>query len=195
MRHSEALLILGLVAQCTGCGAVINGLVTKVKLERPSPDVVYVVDGVRIAQDKSEVTIWNDREHTVVALAPDGRFAEMRLVQKFGAAAVPLDILWCLTILGVAAPLSDLLMNTWFYIAPDHVALIPTAPPVAWADLSFDPAALSRMQSGAPTAQPVTPPAQPVAAPPDEDTRKASPDQDTKKTPIKQPRKRRPSLK
>src|SRR4051812_29208634 len=73
--------ILSAASACllVGCGAMLNGHDTKIALERSSPDVIYVVDGGKVPQAQTTVALSNLEPHTVVALWPDGRSAELAL--------------------------------------------------------------------------------------------------------------------
>jgi hypothetical protein len=132
-----ALAGLVCLALASGCGVMVNGQTTKVTLARPSPDVVYVVDGGKVPQEQTELVLWNNDTHEVVAIAPDGKTAEMVIEQKVGAGGILLDLLCSLTLVGLAAPASDWVLDTWYYLAPDKIALVPTQAPEPWEDLTF----------------------------------------------------------
>lgn len=155
LARAGVLLALG------GCGAVFNGLSSNVEIKR-QPDTVYLVDGIVSPPEAQSVFVMNGAPPTVVAIGPDGSTGKRVLAQKISTGAIVGDVLWSLTIIGLAAPISDWLLNTWFYIEP--VADVPLdTPAVSYADLSFDPKLLPRLQNGRKAAvAPVVAPAKPA---------------------------------
>lgn len=117
-----------------GCGAIFNDLASKGTIKR-EPEVVYLLDGSLQAGDA--MLLLNNDDHKLVAIAPDGRTGELRLTRRFSAGAVIGDVLWSLTILGVAAPISDLLLNTWFYVPANQVEVKLDQPAAVYADLGY----------------------------------------------------------
>jgi hypothetical protein len=144
VRRLSARLACGLALLPAGCGAMLNGVQSDITLVRTSPDVLYVVDGAKVPKADTHVRLMNNQSHHIVAFLPDGHSAAMNLGSAVGAGGIVLDLLWCITIVGVAAPISDLTMGTFLYLSPDTITLDPNRPPETWADLSFDPALLPR---------------------------------------------------
>src|SRR5260221_9986458 len=147
MRSILLLWLWGVSA----CGAIVNGPVTRVKLVRAAPDHDYRIDGSTVPRNVDSVLVPNNKPTTIKVIAPDGSTAEMQTEIKVSAGAIVGDVLWSLTILGIAAPIADLAVGAFTYASPSTVALVPKERPQAIVADSL-PARPTEAAGGPPTA-------------------------------------------
>jgi len=108
------LALLGLLA-LPGCGAVFHASQT-VTLSVPPGTHVYQA-GTKAKETApgtyTSVVFLNQEMGETVAVAPGTHVKRVRFERHVDAAAIVCDVLWSLTIVGVAAPISDALLGTF----------------------------------------------------------------------------------
>jgi len=134
-------VILATLVACTGCGATINGLQSTVRVTSPTPGAEVYLNGGLVGAAPAEVKTGNAGAQGVTVRAPGHLTRDIDIGPKVRPLPIVLDVLWCATIIGVAAPISDLLLGTFVEVGPSQidVALSATRGSVALREFSFAP--------------------------------------------------------
>lgn len=131
-RSQDALklsLLLLAAACATGCGAMINGTQQTITVKAADPKAEMFVAGAKVGTGSAQVTGSPALPPVVVIRDSTGAVTRFTPDTEVSGIAIGLDVLWCLTILGVAAPISDALMGTFSGLEePDAPIAVPPAP-------------------------------------------------------------------
>ncbi|MFO0642076.1 MAG: hypothetical protein U0183_22820 [Polyangiaceae bacterium] len=117
----RGLVMASLLGATTGCGAMFHASQI-VTIEVPNEAQVYR-SGMRVIPTNGKISarvVLNQSDGEYVVLAKGAHARRVVLEREVDAAAIVCDVLWSLTILGVAAPLSDAVLGT-FVKAKGHV--------------------------------------------------------------------------
>jgi hypothetical protein len=113
---------LALVA-LSGCGVTFHSSTDVKFVSKPEDKVVVYRDGAalpRLADGTSQAKIFLGSTGGFTATAPGKKVGRVEPEKSVDGLAIGLDALWCLTIVGVAAPISDAILGG-FQKAADHV--------------------------------------------------------------------------
>jgi hypothetical protein len=131
-RSQDALklaLALSVALLGTGCGALINGTQQTITVKAADPKAEMFVSGAKVGTGSVQLTGSPSFRPTVYIRDSTGAVTRFTPDTEVSGAAIALDVLWCLTILGVAAPISDGLMGTFVGLEePDGPIAVPPAP-------------------------------------------------------------------
>jgi hypothetical protein len=123
-------LLVALSAALPGCGAVFHASQTVTFAARPEDKAVVYSGGVSLPKGdqagtySTRVFLNNAGGH--VAAAPGKKVANVTPGRHVDAIAIVCDVLWSLTIVGIAAPISDGLLGTFVKTEPlVEIALEP----------------------------------------------------------------------
>jgi len=175
----------------SGCGAIFHSSQQVEIVTKPEDKAVAYSGGAELAPTApgkftTPVFLNVPIKGTPVVIAPGKRVAPVELERHASAGAIVGDILWSLTLVGIAAPISDGLLGTFSKTgSPVDVQLVPDSPepnpmptyaiagstipaadePVAIA-ASAKPAASASAVPAPPPEPPPTPPPPPPTTPP-----------------------------
>lgn len=166
---ARALLCAAILGGVPGCGAMINGTVREVTVRSTTPGAEVYVNGGLAGKAPATFRTGNAAEQTVTVHAPGYEDKDVVLAPKVKPVPIVLDILCSLTIVGVAAPISDGMLGTFVALEPKEmdVALEPARAvgPTPVRQLSYSPGDI-RVAAVAPTtAAPAAPPPAPAQQP------------------------------
>lgn len=131
-----ALASMGALATLSGCGAIFHSSQQVEILTKPEDRAVAYSGGAELAPTApgkfvTPVFLNVPIKGTPVVIAPGKRVAQVELERHASAGAIVGDILWSLTIVGIAAPISDGLLGTFSKTgSPVEVQLVPDSPDV-----------------------------------------------------------------
>lgn len=132
-RSQDALrlpLALSIALLGSGCGAMINGTQQTITVKAADPKAELFVAGAKLGIGSAQVTGSPSFRPTVYIRDSTGAVTRFTPDTEVSAAAIALDALWCLTILGVAAPISDGLMGTFVGLEePEQPIAVPPVGP------------------------------------------------------------------
>jgi hypothetical protein len=134
MRTREVAAEIGLAAALavfgTGCGAMFNGPVAKISVSSKTPNAEVYLNGGLAGKAPASFVTNNQVAQTVTVIAPGYAPKQVVLDPQVKVLPIVLDVLWCVTIVGVAAPISDALLGTFVSLEPSavDVALDPAPP-------------------------------------------------------------------
>jgi hypothetical protein len=117
-RAASVFVLASAMSLLAGCGATFNGMNGTVTVKSDTPGAEILVNGGLAGKGSATFTTSNHLEQTVIVRAPGYEPKTVALEPKVSVAAVVCDVLWSLTIIGVAAPLSDLALDTFEGIGP-----------------------------------------------------------------------------
>lgn len=126
-----ALALAAIVAGASGCGAVINGTSRTIQVRSSTPGAEVYLNGGLAGPAPAKVVTGNAAAQVVTVHAPGHQDKDVILKPKVKAVPIVLDVLWCLTIIGVAAPISDGILGTFVALEPTEI------------DVTLDPAGAS----------------------------------------------------
>jgi hypothetical protein len=118
VRHGAVVLLSVFLG---GCGAVFNGMNSTVTVRSDTPGAEIIVNGGVAGKGSATFTTSNHVEQTVMVRAPGRETQIVQLKPSVSAGAVICDVLWSLTIIGIAAPISDALLDTFEGLGPRDV--------------------------------------------------------------------------
>ena len=107
---------LALLLSGSGCGATFHASQTVTFVTRPGDGAVVYRYGTPVGAEEGgayKMNIFRADARGFVAGSPGKRLARVDPETHVDGLAVALDVLWCGTILGVAAPISDALLGTF----------------------------------------------------------------------------------
>lgn len=157
----SSLLSLALCTTASGCGAMINGTRQSIEIKATDPKARILQDGTVVGTGGATVSGSPAAPPIVFVEDSQGNIARYVPESRVSATAIILDGLWCLTIIGVAAPISDALMGTFSgLVAPSQPIGVPQGPPrtrrVEYAVPAAAEPAPSTSTLGTPEAEPST---------------------------------------
>lgn len=141
MRSRQDALKFAALASCSalalgaaGCGAIFHGSQTVEIVPDPAAKAVVYQGGVPLVKSEdgayeTQYFLNNSFGGSLVAIAPGKRLVSVEPEQEVSIAAILCDTLWTVTIIGVAAPISDALLGTFTKIeSPVEVAFVADDP-------------------------------------------------------------------
>lgn len=129
-----ALASTSALAALSGCGAIFNSSQHVEIVTKPEDKAVAYAGGAELAPTApgkftTPIFLNVPVNGTPVVIAPGKRIAPVELERHASAGAIVGDILWSLTIIGVAAPISDAALGTFSKTgSPVDVQLVPDSP-------------------------------------------------------------------
>ena len=110
--------LLGLIS---GCGAIFHASQTLTVKTRPEDRALVYYDqalatplnAAMAPAAQAQIPIFLNHVGTIVAASPGKQVATAIPATRLDGVAILLDTLWCLTIVGVAAPISDAVLGTF----------------------------------------------------------------------------------
>jgi len=148
MRPHAAVALSLALSGGTGCGAMINGTVREVTVRSTTPGAEVYVNGGLAGKAPATFKTGNAADQRVTVHAPGYEDKDVVLESKVKPVPIVLDILCSLTILGVAAPISDGLLGTFVALEPKEmdVTLEPAraAGPTPVRQISYSPGDVRR---------------------------------------------------
>jgi hypothetical protein len=167
-------LCVPLCALSTACGAIFHSSQTVTFATRPEDRAVVYRHGAPLVPPVSSTTeappvpsatVFLADARGFVATAPGKKIARIDPPAHVDGVAITLDVLWCVTILGVAAPIVDGLMGTFskveeqipvvFEPDPEETHPLPVYSVAGWTFAATDtPAAPARDPATSPATQP-----------------------------------------
>jgi hypothetical protein len=118
-----------LAVASSGCGAMFNGPFQTVEVRASDPEAEIIASGSVIGKGSAQVGGSPTDPPVVYVRGKDGRSARVQIESSVGAGWVVLDILCGLTIIGLAAPITDAAFNGWSSLdTPPVVKLDPAGP-------------------------------------------------------------------
>jgi hypothetical protein len=117
VRRSKDSLIKAAVgaalALTTGCGAMFNGPFQTVEVQTADPNAEILSNGTVIGKGKATLTGSAAMPPVVYVRDTSGGFARYEVESSVSGGIVVLDILCSLTIVGIAAPIADGMLDTF----------------------------------------------------------------------------------
>lgn len=134
MRGLVALAAVVAIAALPGCGAIFHSSQHVEIVTKPEDKAVAYAGGAELksigpGRFEAPVFLGTSVRGTPIVIAPGRRIAEAKLERHVDPLAIVFDALWTLTILGVAAPISDAALGTFTKTSsPVDVTLVPDSP-------------------------------------------------------------------
>ncbi|APR76982.1 Hypothetical protein A7982_02329 [Minicystis rosea] len=100
---------------------MFNGTQTTVTVKSPTPGADVYLNGGLAGPAPAQIVTGNAAAQVVTVHAPGHRDVDIVLTPKVKAAGVVCDVLWSLTIIGLAAPISDGLLGTFVALDPKEI--------------------------------------------------------------------------
>lgn len=129
-----ALASASSLAVLPGCGAIFHTSQQIEIVTRPEDKAIAYAGGTELTPTApgrftTPVFLKVPVNGTPIIIAPGKRIAEAKLERQVSVAAIVCDVLLSVTIIGVAAPISDALLGTFTKIgSPVDVTLVPDSP-------------------------------------------------------------------
>jgi len=108
-----ALAVLSVAVLTQGCGAMINGMTQTIEIRTADPKAQILKDGTVVGTGTATVGGSPSVPPVVYVQDATGNVTRFQAESSVSVTAVALDILWSLTIVGVAAPISDAMLGTF----------------------------------------------------------------------------------
>lgn len=129
------LASMSALATLSGCGAIFHSSQQIEIVTKPEDKAVAYAGGTELAPTTApgrfttRVFLNVPMSGTPVIIAPGKRIAQADLERQTSAGAIVGDVLWSLTLVGIAAPISDGLLGTFSKTgSPVDVQLVPDSP-------------------------------------------------------------------
>ncbi len=113
----------------TGCGMMFNGISQSVEVTASDPEAEIISNGTVVGKGKATVTGSPSDPPSVFVRGKDGGTVQVPIESSVGAGWVVLDVICGLTIIGLAAPLTDAMFDGWTSLdGPVDVKVVKAAP-------------------------------------------------------------------
>lgn len=122
--RARAVALAAAAAFAPGCGLMMNGVTTNVKVTSPTPGAQIYLNGAPLgALATVGMPASNFDHHVLLARAPGKVDKVLRLTPKVQVAPIILDVVAALPSL-LIAPAIDGMMNMWFKIEPNEIGAL-----------------------------------------------------------------------
>lgn len=111
-----------------GCGAIINGPLQTLEVRAADPKAEILANGTVIGTGKATLTGSPAGPPVIFVRDEQGGLVRYQFETGVSAAAIILDILCSLTIVGVAAPISDAMLDTFRYVDEPEQPIVVKKP-------------------------------------------------------------------